>query len=238
MSRAEVCVLACAEAFRGDGEILAAGVGGAITVLGARLARATFEPDLLTHDGVCLLTGDVPPLGRAPEVVEGWLPFRDHLWLVLNGRRHVMLGASQIDRYGNTNISAIGDWARPKAQLLGVRGAPGNTRCCPTSYWIPRHSPRVFVERVDVVSGIGVDRGACELRRVVTNLAVLDFGGAGGAMRLVSAHPGVGAEEVVAATGFALGVPAEVPETRTPTDEELRVLDRLDPERARDKEVA
>ncbi|GAA0945570.1 CoA-transferase [Nonomuraea longicatena] len=238
MSRAEVCVLACAEAFRGDGEILAAGVGGAITVLGARLARATFEPDLLTHDGGCLLTGDVPPLGRAPAVVEGWLPFRDHLWLVLNGRRHAMLGASQIDRYGNTNISAIGDWARPKAQLLGVRGAPGNTRCGPTSYWIPRHSPRVFVERVDVVSGIGVDRGACELRRVVTNLAVLDFGGVGGTMRLVSAHPGVSVDEVVAATGFALEIPAVVPVTRTPTDEELRALDRLDPERTRDKEVA
>ena len=183
--RADVCVVACAEAFRGDGEILAAGVGGAITVLAARLARLTFEPDLLTSDGACLLTGDVPALGEAPDVVEGWLPFHEHLWLVLNGRRHVMLGASQIDRHGNSNISCVGDWARPKAQLLGVRGAPGNTRCDPTSYWIPRHSPRVFVPEVDMVSGLGTDRGAYELRRVVTDLAVLDFGGPGGTMRLV-----------------------------------------------------
>ncbi|MFI7706261.1 CoA-transferase subunit beta [Nonomuraea sp. NPDC049480] len=237
-SRADVCVVACAEAFRGDGEILAAGIGGAVTVLAARLARLTFEPELLTHDGVCLLTGDVPGLGRAPEVVEGWLPFRDHLWLVLNGRRHVMLGASQIDRYGNTNISCIGDWARPKAQLLGVRGAPGNTRCDPTSYWIPRHSPRVFVPEVDMVSGVGTDRGAFELRRVVTNLAVLDFRTPDGTMRLVSAHPGVEVDEVVAATGFDLDISGNIPTTRGPTDEELRVLDRLDPERARDREVA
>ncbi|TDD01672.1 CoA-transferase [Nonomuraea diastatica] len=236
--RADVCVVACAEAFRGDGEILAAGIGGAVTVLAARLARLTFEPDLLTHDGTCLLTGDVPALGEAPEVVEGWLPFREHLWLVLNGRRHVMLGASQIDRYGNTNISCIGDWARPKAQLLGVRGAPGNTRCDPTSYWIPRHSPRVFVPEVDMVSGLGTDRGAFALRRVVTNLAVLDFGTPDGSMRLVSVHPGVSVDEVVAATGFDLDIPPDVPRTREPSDEELLVLDRLDPARSRDREVA
>ncbi|MEQ4718196.1 CoA-transferase [Nonomuraea sp. B19D2] len=237
-SRADVCVVACAEAFRGDGEIVAAGIGGAVTVLAARLARLTFEPELLTHDGTCLLTGDVPALGEAPEVVEGWLPFREHLWLVLNGRRHVMLGASQIDRHGNTNISCIGDWSRPKAQLLGVRGAPGNTRCDPTSYWIPRHSTRVFVPEVDMVSGVGTDRGAFDLRRVVTNLAVLDFRGPDGTMRLVSVHPGVRVEDVVAATGFNLDIPRNVAQTRGPAPEELDVLDRLDPQRTRDREVA
>ncbi|WP_084959115.1 CoA-transferase subunit beta [Thermoactinospora rubra] len=237
MSRADVCVVALAEAFRGDGEILAAGVGGPITMLAARLARLTFEPDLLTSDGTCLLTGDVPPLGAAPEVVEGWLPFREHLWLVLNGRRHVMLGASQIDRYGNTNISCIGDWARPTSQLLGVRGAPGNTLCDPTSYWIPRHSPRVFVEKVDLVSGLGTDRGAFDLRRVVTNLAVLDFGGPGRSMRLVSVHPGVSVAEVRQATGFPLAIPEAVPETRQPAGEELEALARLDPGGLREREV-
>ncbi|MFC4584527.1 CoA-transferase subunit beta [Sphaerisporangium corydalis] len=248
-TRAEVCVVACAEAFRGDGEILAAGIGGAITVLAARLARLTFEPDLITHDGVCLLTGDVPALGEDPEVIEGWLPFRDHLWLVLQGRRHVMLGASQIDKHGNTNISCIGDWARPKSQLLGVRGAPGNTVCDPTSYWIPRHSPRVFVPRVDMVSGVGYDRAAeagasatrfHDLRRVVTNLAVLDFGAPGGAMRLVSVHPGVTVRDVVASTGFDLALPGggTVPETRSPTTEELRLLrETLDPASLRTREV-
>ncbi|MEV1178168.1 CoA-transferase, partial [Nonomuraea sp. NPDC049784] len=199
--------------------------------------RLTFEPELLTHDGTCLLTGDVPALGETPGMVEGWLPFREHLWLVLNGRRHVMLGASQIDRYGNSNISCIGEWSRPKAQLLGVRGAPGNTRCDPTSYWIPRHSPRVFVPSVDMVSGVGTDRGAFDLRRVVTNLAVLDFRAPGGTMRLVSVHPGVRVDDVVAATGFDLDISENVAQTREPTPGELDVLDRLDPRRTRDREV-
>ena len=56
-----------------------------------------------------------------------------------------MMGAAQIDQLGNENISCIGPWDRPKAQLLGVRGAPGNTVNHATSYWVPRHSPRVFV---------------------------------------------------------------------------------------------
>lgn len=246
-TRAEVCVVACAEAFRGDGEILAAGIGGAITMLAARLARLTFEPDLITHDGTCLLTGDVPPLGGTPGVVEGWLPLRDHLWLVLNGRRHVMLGASQLDRYGNSNISCIGDWARPRSQLLGVRGVPGNTVCGPTSYWIPKHSPRVFVPKVDMVSGVGHDRAAeagpsayrhHDLRRVVTDLAVLDFDTPDHSMRLASVHPGVTVAEVVERTGFRLAVPDTVPRTRLPTGEELRVLrEVLDPGSLREREV-
>jgi acyl CoA:acetate/3-ketoacid CoA transferase beta subunit len=196
---------------------------------------------------VCLLTGDVPALGDDPEVIEGWLPFRDHLWLVLNGRRHVMLGASQIDRYGNTNISCIGPWERPVSQLLGVRGAPGNTVCCATSYWIPRHTTRVFVPRVDMVSGVGHDRAAAagssayrhqDLRRVVTNLCVLDFDSPDGSMRLASVHPGVTVDDVIANTGFALTIPDEVPMTRAPGDDEMAVLDRLDPKGLRHKEAA
>ncbi len=107
--------------------------------------------------------------------MEGWLPYAKVFTMVAAGRRHVMMGAAQIDRHGNQNISCIGDWQRPKAQLLGVRGAPGNTVNHAVSYWVPRHSRRVFVEKVDMVSGVGYDRNAKDLRVVVTNLAVLDF---------------------------------------------------------------
>ncbi|GGT05308.1 CoA-transferase [Planobispora rosea] len=251
-TRAEICVVACAEAWRGDGEILAAAMG-TCSILGARLARLTFEPGLLTTDGGALLTAEPVPLGAPAGPAEGWLPFRDHLWLVQNGRRHVMMGASQIDRYGNTNISAVGAWERPASQLLGVRGAPGNTICNPTSYWIPRHSTRVFVPEVDVASGLGTDRAARlgprasrfhDLRRVVTDLGVFDFRTPDGSMRLVSVHPGVEVEEIVAATGFplhGLAEPAtggEVPRTRPPTSAELRLIrEVLDVGGLRDREV-
>lgn len=237
-TRAEVCAVACAEAFRGDGEIVAAAVAGFVPMLGSRLARSTFEPDLLTTDGGPALSAEAAPLGAAAAEVEGWLPFRDHLWLVLNGRRHVIMGPSQIDPYGNTNISCIGDWERPKRQLLGVRGGPGNTLLNTTSYWVPKHSPRVFTGKVDFVSGVGHDNGAHEIRVVVTNLAVLDFATPERRMRLRSVHPGVTVDEVVQNTGFELAVPGDVPETRLPTAEELRIMrDVLDPKGLREREV-
>jgi acyl CoA:acetate/3-ketoacid CoA transferase beta subunit len=234
-TRAEVCVVACAEAWRGDGATLASPMG-LIPSLGARLARLTFAPDLLLTDGEAYVVDE-------DDRVEGWLPYAKVFTMLAAGRRHVMMGAAQIDRSGNQNISVIGDWRRPKAQLLGVRGAPGNTVNHPVSYWIPRHSPRVFTGHVDMVCGVGYDRGAHELRVVVTNLAVLDFGlnseaRAERVMRLHSVHPGVEVADVLAATGFPLAVPARVPVTRAPTPAELDLIrTRLDPRGARDREL-
>lgn len=242
----EICVAAVADTFRGDGEIFASGMG-TIPMLGARLARATFEPDLLVSDGEAFFVANDLPVGGTDKEIEGWIPFRsvfDTLW---GGRRHVVMGATQIDRYGNQNIANIGPWAQPKAQLLGVRGAPGNTINHTTSYFIGNHTTRCFVEKVDTVSGIGYDRAAemgpwvqehHEIRRVVTNLAVLDFASPDHRMRLASVHPGVSVDDVVAATGFELVIDGDVPTTRTPTDDELAVLrDVLDPRSFRDREL-
>ena len=231
-TRAEICTVACADAWRGDGEILASPFG-MIPTIGARLARATFEPDLLLTDGEALLGQGTWALGAAPAVVEGWLPYRAIFDLIYNGKRHVMMIPSQIDAFGNVNISAIGEFSRPRAALLGVRGAPGNTVSHPVSYWVPRHSPRTFVAAVDMVSGIGYDRAAKagpaasrfhDLRRVVSNLGVFDFASADRTMRLASVHPGVRVADVQAATGFDLAITGEVPHTREPTAAELDLI--------------
>jgi acyl CoA:acetate/3-ketoacid CoA transferase beta subunit len=247
-SRAEVCSVAVAEVFRGDGEVLASSFG-TVAAIGARLAKLTFEPDLLMTDGIAYLRQDVPAVSgdaNGDALVEGWLPFRRVFDLLWSGRRHVVMVASQIDRHGNHNFACIGPHAKPKAQLLGMRGAPGNTICHPTSYWVPNHTPRVFVERVDVVSGLGYDRAAAlgmggrfhEIRRVVSNLGVFDFETPERTMRLRSLHPGVSLDDVVKQTGFALEIPDEIAVTRAPTDEELSLIrDVLDPAGLRDREV-
>ncbi|WP_431906683.1 CoA-transferase subunit beta [Amycolatopsis thermoflava] len=234
-TRAEIAVVAVAELFRGDGEIVASPMGY-IPSLGAKLARLTFEPDLLLSDGEAYLI-------NADGVVEGWQPFRKMLdTIVPHGRRHVVMGANQIDRFGNQNISAIGDHARPAKQLLGVRGAPGNTANHRTSYWVPRHSRRVFVESVDIVSGVGYDNAAKaglkyhDVHRVVTNLGVFDFATPDHAMRAVSLHPGVTPAEVTAASGFDIDL-SSAGVSREPTEEELRLIRELDPKGLRDKEV-
>ncbi|MGZ4695325.1 MAG: CoA-transferase, partial [Acidimicrobiales bacterium] len=98
-----------------------------------------------------------------------------------------------------------------------------------------------------VVCGVGYDRAAelgpvasrfHEIRRVVTNLATLDFDTPDHRMRLRTVHPGVTVDEVVEATGFELVVDERVDETRVPTDEELRLIrEVLDPNDTRKAEV-
>jgi acyl CoA:acetate/3-ketoacid CoA transferase beta subunit len=246
VSRAEFCAIACAEVFRGDGEVMASAFGTA-PALGARLARLTFAPDLVLTDGDAALVVGAPPLGASADsmVLESHMPYRKVFDVVWSGRRNLIMMASQIDRTGNQNISAIGDWARPKAQLVGVRGAPGNTVNHSTSYWVPNHSTRSFVDQVDVVSGVGYARAAAagpaatrfhEIRHVVSNLGVFDFETPDKVMRIRSVHPGVTVAQIVEATGFDLVVPPEVPRTRLPTPEELELIRTvLDPRSSRDR---
>lgn len=257
VTRAEVCAVAVAEAFRGDGEMLCNPIG-TIPMIGGRLARESFEPELVMTDGYATFTSSTLPPGANPyrseggqlavdAVVETWNPYQQMFTVLWNGRRHVMMGATQVDRYGNQNIACIGDWHRPRAQLLGFRGAPGNTINHVTSYWVPNHSPKVFVEKVDVVCGIGYDRARelgpvaarfHEVRRVVSNLGVFDFETPDNSMRLRSVHPGVTVDEVVEATGFDLVVPDEVPESRLPTSDELLLIrEAIDPNELRHTEV-
>lgn len=247
VSRADVCAVAIAETFRGDGEILVSPIGS-LPQIGAKLAKLSFEPDLLMSDGVAYLRADVAPVGApaVEPVVEGMMNYRfvfDTLWW---GQRHVMMGATQVDKFGNQNIACIGDPAKPKAQLLGMRGAPGNTINHTTSYWVPKHGPKVFVEKVDVVSGVGYDRARelhprstrwHEIRRVVSNLGVFDFETPDNAMRIRSVHPGVTVEEIQDNTSFDLVAGEVVPESRVPTTEEDALLRQIDPKGFGSKEV-
>jgi acyl CoA:acetate/3-ketoacid CoA transferase beta subunit len=247
-TRAEFCIVALAESFRGDGEIVANPIG-TIPMIAGRLARATFEPDLMVTDGeAALVAGDEAFAWPNGKLIEYYNPYRSMFDVVWSGRRHVVMGATQIDAYGNQNFAAIGsDYRVPKTQLIGFRGAPGNTVNHATSYWVSNHSPRVFVESVDVVTGVGWDRAVAagtaaleffDLRRVVTDLAVLDFGGPDHRMRLVSVHPGVSIDDVAAATGFELAMADQVTTSRLPSDDELRLIrEVIDPENLRSSEI-
>lgn len=246
--RADVCAVAVADTFRGDGEILANPIG-TIAMIGGRLARATWEPDLMMTDGQAgLIANDAASPAPADHIVETWNPYRRMFDVVWSGRRHVMMGATQVDRFGNQNIAGLGGTpTQPKTQLLGFRGAPGNTINDTTSYFVPKHGPRVFVESVDIATGIGYDRAAeigpsaarfHEIRRVISNLGVFDFETPDHTMRLRSLHPGATVDEVVEATGFAVVIPDDVPATRLPTPDELRLLGEvIDPDGTRFREV-
>jgi acyl CoA:acetate/3-ketoacid CoA transferase beta subunit len=239
-TRAEECAVACAELFRDAGEIMISPMTN-MAAIGARLARLT--------DGEAQLLADTPAIGvsgPSPAAVEGWMPFGRVFETLAWGRRHVVMGANQVDRYGNQNISAFGPLQRPTRQMFGLRGSPGNTVNHATSYWVGNHNKRVFTDAVDIVCGIGYDKidkdnpafRFVNVYRVVSNLGVFDFGGPDGTMRAQSLHAGVSPDEVREATSFEVHGLDEARETRLPTDDELRLIrDVIDPKALRDREI-
>lgn len=234
-------ICAASEAWRDAGEVLATGIG-LVPRLAASLAMRSSNPDLMMTDSEAWIVSEPVPVGPRGDYqiqAETWMGFSRIFSNVWGGKRHAMVGPTQIDRFGQANISCIGDYAAPKVQMLGVRGFPGNSISHPNSFFIPAHSKRVFVEgEVDMVSSIGYNperlpRGYSlddiAIVRIITNLGVLDFGGPDHQMRLLSLHDGASAEDVVENTGFAVYIDGEVPSTAAPTEEQLALLAEIDP---------
>ena len=242
-------MVACAEAWRGDGAVLASPMG-VIPTLGARLARLTFAPDLLLTDGEAYLVDE-------DGQVEGWLPYARVFTMLaawLTQARDDGRGADRPVREIQEHLLDRRPGGARRRNLLGVRGAPGNTVNHPVSYWVPRHSPRVFTGHVDMVCGVGYDRGRPRAVRAargggdpthVRRCSTSGFDSEGMAERVMpgccSVHPGVEVADVLAATGFLrIVVPgrgaghAGCPRRPSST----WILTRLDPDGARDRELA
>ena len=169
------------------------------------------------------------------------LPALDNMDVFTKGGLDVgFASAAQIDRFGNTNITCIGDPDRPKARLVGCLAHPELMAFPKRTFLIMDQSPRTFVERVDYRTGVGYLTGGDSRKRagipgggpeaVITDKAVLDFEPESKAMRIRSRHPGVSLEAIRAATGFRLMEPDFIPETVPPTAEELDLIrTRIDP---------
>ena len=238
---AELMIVAASEAWRGNGELIASGLG-VIPRLGASLAKLSHSPELLMTDSEAYLVEDPIPLGPRGDFVpqySGSLNFERVFECVWGGRRHAMIGPTQIDRWGQSNLSCVGDYHKPKAAMLGVRGLPGNSINHINSFFVPNHNTRVFVSgEVDMVSGVGskaerwpqgVRRDLMALRLIVTDLCVMDFDGPDRAVQVRRLHPGVSFEQVQANTGFPVLKSPSLKETEHPTPEQLALIRRLDP---------
>jgi len=247
---AELMICAASEAWRNDGEVLATGIG-TLPRLAASLSMLSTNPDLMMTDSEAFLLSAPNPIGpRAADfkpAYETWMGFSrifDNVW---GGKRHAMVGPTQIDRFGQANISCIGDYAKPKAMMLGVRGFPGNSISHANSFFVPGHNTRVFKDgECDVVASIGYNPARLakgysldevDIRLVITDLCVMDFGGPGHQIRLRSLHPGITVEQVQQNTGFPVFVPEDVITTPAPTAEQLEIIRRMDPHNLRAREL-
>jgi glutaconate CoA-transferase subunit B len=234
------------------------GMASFLPVSAFMLARLTHAPELIWLAGAAGL--DPRPAKVPASTLESQLwgdsvmyieQYGDFWTYALNGRwlHKFCVGAAQLDQYGNANNSVIGsDYHRPKVRLpgtagLGDMGSIGKA----LYYWNPNHNPRALVEKVDFVSCAGYLGGGDEREKrgltggpelVVTNLAVLDFEPTSKRMRLKSVHPGVTVEQVQAATGFELAMPAgDVPQSPVPSQEQVRLIrEVIDPDGMRKRE--
>ena len=149
-------------------------------------------------------------------------------------------GGFQIDKYGNLNMAYVGEQKQPEFRGPGTVGTMATAWLKRVYLFTHAHTPRLFVEKVDFVSGPGFldgkggrEKAGCPLysegpRYVVTPIAVFDFDEETKIMRLKSVHPGHTIEEVKERTGFTPIIPANVPETEPPTVEELKFMREFD----------
>jgi glutaconate CoA-transferase, subunit B len=152
-----------------------------------------------------------------------------------------MLGAAQIDMYGNINTTVIGSHDKPKARLPGSGGANDLGSLCWKTIVMVQQDARRFVNRLDFLTTPGYLDGPGKREeaglpagtgpyRVVTQLGVMGFNETTKRMMLLSLHPGVSIEDVRKNSSFEILIPSTVGATSPPTPEELRLLrEEIDP---------
>ncbi len=240
----ELMIVTLADYFQNN-EQACNGMASFIPVAAFMLARLTHAPELVW---IASSVGLDPRPARIPaSTLEAPLwkdsimyldQYTDFWDLVLNGRwiTKFCVGAAQIDQFGNANNSVIGaDYHSPRVRLPGTAGLAD---MCSIGkdlyYWVPDHSRRSLVKKVDYISGAGFLDGGTTREQlglgggpqaVISNLAVMDFHPENKRMRLQSVHPGVTPDQVQAATGFELLMASDLlPETRPPTIEQVRLI--------------
>jgi glutaconate CoA-transferase subunit B len=223
-----------------DDEIAALGAASQIPMAAVKLAIRTHAPNL---SWLCGGSGAVN--SQLPLLLESAADYRnvfgaeyrysmeDAVDLQMRGRVNTaFLGGIQVDKFGNLNMVCVGDYGRPKVRGPGSVGLPFAAAFGRLIIYLQHHDPRVLIEKADFVSGPGHsperDKWAVPGSKgpylLVTPLAVFDFQTPTREARLVSVHPGVTLEEVLAKTGFKPQLADPVAETRAPSPEVLGVL--------------
>ena len=154
-----------------------------------------------------------------------------------------VLGATQIDLYGNINSTMLGsDYRKPKKRFPGSGGANEVASFCWKTIVIMMHEKRRFVPRVDFVTSPGYLDGTPEAReraglpagtgpwRVVTSKALFGFDEDTHKMTLLGVLEGLTAEDVLAEMDFKPLVPTTVEQLAPPSAKELSILrEQIDP---------
>jgi glutaconate CoA-transferase subunit B len=157
-----------------------------------------------------------------------------------------VLGATQIDQFGNLNSTMLGaDYTHPEKRFPGSGGANEVMTQCWRTVIVIRHERRRFVKQVDFLTSPGYLDGTPGAReraglprdtgpwRVATSKALYGFDDHTRQMVLLGVLRGLSVDEVVKEMEFTALVKEKVEELEPPSPEELRILrEEIDPARA------
>ena len=145
-----------------------------------------------------------------------------------------VLGAAQIDRYGNINSTVIGDYRKPRVRLPGGGGAPELATSCGQVYVTMKQSRRGFVETLDFLTTYGYGNGGSDREsrgidtqgptRLITDCAIWKPDPETREFTVVSLHPGITRDRMAETVGWEIRYAERVAETAAPSAEELEVL--------------
>jgi glutaconate CoA-transferase subunit B len=244
----EMMAISAAREIR-DGDIVFCGTG--ISMLAAMAAKHISAP----HSVIFFETGaidsrleEVPLAVADPRVmfhtaVNGSLA--DAFAMMQNrftGRRVVgILGAAQIDPFGNLNSTVIGDYHHPSVRFSGSGGACDVASFVSRTIIFMQQEKRKFVPRVDYVTSPGWLDGPQGRRQaglpqggpdaVITNMGIMRFHAVTRRMYLDGFYPGISPSKILDNMGFAIEVSA-ARKVAPPTAEELQILrEQCDPQR-------
>ena len=224
----DIIVVSLARSLR-NGETVFHGVASPIPMLAILVAKHLHAPDLVYLNiagGVDPVPDELPVSTVDPALLRGarsMVTLTDLFDLAASGRMDTaFLSGVQIDGRGRTNMSVIGEFARPKVRLPGGAGSAAiMPRAKRTLIWRTRHDRRVFVDRLDFVTAAG------NVDRVVTPLCI--FRRVDGWLKVESRHAWTSPERLIAETGFLIDVDDVTPVTPSLSQSEREILAKLDP---------
>ncbi len=223
-----------------DGDVFLHGLSSPMPALAMFLAKLTHAPNMVylaVAEGVdpdpdlyTLHPSSADPRHAAGCIAIGELA--EAFDVAAKGKVDGMfLGSAQIDRFANINLTCIGSYEKPKVKLPGGAAAAYLSPIVrKLVLWTTNHSKRTFVEKVDFVTGLGYERGKDKKVVVVSNMAVFEAEERG--LKLVSVHPGYSVDDVVAEMSFE-PVVEDYTTTPVPTEREMEIIQKLDPNNVR-----
>ena len=235
----EMMVIAASRMLK-NGDVCFVGVGTPSEV--CNLARLTHAGDieLIYESGTIGARPNVLPLSVADnELCETALAtvsvtemFR--YWIQGGRIPLVVLGAAQIDRYGNINSTVIGGYHQPRVRLPGGGGAPELAASCGQVWVTMKQSKRAMVETLDFLTTYGHGRGGQDRKRagietrgptrLITDHAIWETDPETREFLVISLHPGTTLQSMTETVGWTFRVPDRIKETPAPTEEELAAL--------------